>query len=194
MDRAPESLVKTKPARTAISKGTRFEVFKRDGFVCQYCGAHPPATILHVDHIHPVAEGGTNDQDNLITACADCNLGKGAKLLRDVPESLQSKAAEVEEKEAQLAGYLEILEGKRRRIEADVDAVAAVYESWFEGWTLADPARRSVRRFLEHLPVPVLVDAMEVACYRMFDGRSEPPSRVFKYFCGICWKTIRGEQ
>ena len=64
--------------RKAISKKTRFEVFKRDGFTCQYCGAHPPQAILHVDHIVPVAEGGGNEDTNLVTACDHCNLGKAA--------------------------------------------------------------------------------------------------------------------
>ena len=65
--------------RKPIKKSVRFEVFKRDGFVCQYCGAHPPAVILHIDHIHPVAEGGTDDFDNLITACEPCNLDQEAR-------------------------------------------------------------------------------------------------------------------
>lgn len=46
--------------RKAISKKTRFDVFKRDGFTCQYCGAHPPEVVLHIDHIIAVAEGGTS--------------------------------------------------------------------------------------------------------------------------------------
>jgi 5-methylcytosine-specific restriction endonuclease McrA len=47
--------------RKSISKKARFEVFKRDAFSCQYCGAHPPDSILHVDHIVPVALGGGNE-------------------------------------------------------------------------------------------------------------------------------------
>jgi hypothetical protein len=39
--------------------------------------------ILNVDHIMPVAEGGTNDIMNLITSCFDCNSGKGARQLSD---------------------------------------------------------------------------------------------------------------
>jgi len=39
--------------------------------------------LLEVDHIHPVAEGGENDSENLITACEDCNRGKSSKLLTD---------------------------------------------------------------------------------------------------------------
>lgn len=43
---------------------------------------------LHVDHIHPQSRGGTNDLDNLVTACSDCNIGKGARLLGPVPADL----------------------------------------------------------------------------------------------------------
>ncbi len=55
----------------------RFAVLNRDGFSCRYCGRSAPDVDLHVDHVIPVARGGTNDLDNLVTACADCNLGKG---------------------------------------------------------------------------------------------------------------------
>ena len=64
--------------RRTISTRTRFEVFKRDGFRCIYCGATPMGTPLHVDHVIPVAEGGSNKPENLATACAQCNGGKAA--------------------------------------------------------------------------------------------------------------------
>ena len=60
-------------ARKTLSKKLRFDVFKRDGFKCQYCGITPEKEILQVDHIIPVAEGGENDIDNLITSCPNCN-------------------------------------------------------------------------------------------------------------------------
>lgn len=63
--------------REGISKRLRFLVFRRDGYTCVYCGAMPPQVQLHVDHIRPVASGGTNAIWNLVTACAPCNLGKG---------------------------------------------------------------------------------------------------------------------
>jgi hypothetical protein len=65
--------------RETISKRTRFEVFKRDAFMCQYCGLTPEhGAVLVIDHRHPVARGGTNAFSNLITACHACNSGKGA--------------------------------------------------------------------------------------------------------------------
>jgi 5-methylcytosine-specific restriction endonuclease McrA len=119
--------------RKSISKKTRFEVFKRDGFACQYCGAHPPEVTLEVDHIVPVAEGGPNEFDNYITACFPCNRGKGAVSLDRVPQSLSDKAAEIAEREAQLRGYNDVMQAKRNRLDADVDAVNRVYERFAVG-------------------------------------------------------------
>jgi 5-methylcytosine-specific restriction endonuclease McrA len=45
----------------AISKKIRFEVFKRDSFICQYCGRSAPNVTLEVDHIEPISKGGTDD-------------------------------------------------------------------------------------------------------------------------------------
>ena len=55
---------------------TRFHIFKRDNFRCQYCGKSSPEVVLEVDHVVPVSKGGTNDFDNLITSCRECNRGK----------------------------------------------------------------------------------------------------------------------
>ena len=54
----------------------RFQILARDNFTCQYCGRGAPDVMLEVDHKIPVSEGGTNESDNLITACAACNRGK----------------------------------------------------------------------------------------------------------------------
>ena len=49
----------------SISKKIRFEVFKRDGFTCQYCGNTPPNVILEVDHIEPKSKNGKDDINNV---------------------------------------------------------------------------------------------------------------------------------
>lgn len=72
-----------KTQRKAVTKKTRFEVFKRDKFTCQYCGRMAPDVVLHVDHINPVANGGESDAVNLVTSCSDCNSGKSDRLLSD---------------------------------------------------------------------------------------------------------------
>ena len=62
--------------RKSLTKKVRFEVFKRDSFICQYCGSKAPDVILEVDHLNPVKEGGSNDIMNLVTSCFSCNRGK----------------------------------------------------------------------------------------------------------------------
>ena len=71
----------SKRKRKGLSKAVRFDVLKRDSFACTYCGARPPHTVLHVDHVKPVADGGGNELANLVTACEDCNLGKSDRRL-----------------------------------------------------------------------------------------------------------------
>lgn len=77
--------------RKYISKKLRFEVFKRDAFTCQYCGAKPPEIVLVVDHIIPLLLGGKNNILNLITSCVDCNAGKAGTLLDDVFDEYEMK-------------------------------------------------------------------------------------------------------
>lgn len=69
--------------RTGIGPRLRFEVLKRDGYRCRYCGCTAADSRLQVDHITPVSRGGTNEDANLITACQDCNSGKSNVLLSE---------------------------------------------------------------------------------------------------------------
>ncbi len=59
---------------------TRFNVFLRDGFTCQYCSVRRPAPDLTFDHIVPRSRGGRTVWENVVTACGGCNLRKGARL------------------------------------------------------------------------------------------------------------------
>lgn len=175
--------------RKGLSKKTRFDVFKRDGFKCQYCGAHPPSVLLHVDHIKPVAEGGQNDIDNLVTACEPCNLGKGARPLSVVPQSLAEKSAMVAEREAQLLGYQEILESKHDRVEEELWRVAEVIDPGSSKTGMKRDWTASIKRFNEKLGVHFCLDAADIARAKYSYGGK----RTFLYFCGICWNKIREE-
>lgn len=54
----------------------RFEVLKRDRFTCRYCGRRAPDVTLEVDHVTPRAAHGSDELENLVAACFDCNRGK----------------------------------------------------------------------------------------------------------------------
>lgn len=69
--------------RQAISSSLRWSIFERDGFKCFYCGVRGGNEAeLHIDHKISVDDGGTNNTDNLVTACAKCNGGKGKRSVR----------------------------------------------------------------------------------------------------------------
>ena len=56
---------------------TRFNVFLRDKFTCQYCGDKKDLTF---DHLLPKSKGGVTDWENVVTACSTCNVKKGGRL------------------------------------------------------------------------------------------------------------------
>lgn len=176
-----------KPKRRALSVKTRFDVFKRDAFTCQYCGAHPPGVLLHVDHVVAVAAGGTNSVDNLVTACEPCNLGKGARSLSSVPETLAEKARAVAEREKQLLGYQAVLEAKRDRIEDELWRVAEALDPGSSVRGMSRDWTGSIRRFNAQLGVHAVLDAVDVARARYPRG-GRP---AFLYFCGVCWNMVR---
>lgn len=70
-----------KPSKSGQRKGLaphlRWKVLARDAFTCAYCGRKPPEVALHVDHKVSVNDGGTDELDNLVTSCDECNSGKG---------------------------------------------------------------------------------------------------------------------
>lgn len=69
--------------RATITLRQRYAVLMRDHFTCIYCGRRPPMVYLEVDHFHPVAAGGGNEDSNLATACRDCNAGKADQVWID---------------------------------------------------------------------------------------------------------------
>ncbi len=60
---------------------TRRALFARDGWRCQYCG---DTSRLTVDHVVPRSRGGSSGWENMVTACAPCNLRKGDRLPQEI--------------------------------------------------------------------------------------------------------------
>ena len=59
---------------------TRFNVFLRDGFTCQYCGSDQDLTF---EHVVPRRVGGQTTWENVVAACSPCNLKKGGRLCKE---------------------------------------------------------------------------------------------------------------
>ena len=67
---------------------TRFNVFLRDKFSCQYCGNKKELTF---DHLLPRSKGGKTNWNNVVTACSACNVQKGGRLLKFSGMTLNQK-------------------------------------------------------------------------------------------------------
>ncbi len=177
---------KKKVRRKSVGKRVRFEVFKRDAFTCQYCGATPPSIVLHVDHIIPVSDGGSNEIDNLVTSCQPCNSGKSNISLKSIPKSLKQKAEEIAEREEQLRGYQEVLDAKRQRIEDELWEVAEIIEPGCSEKGMRRDQTMSIRRFIEKIGKHACLEAAEIARAALPYGGK----RTFLYFAKVCWNKI----
>lgn len=149
-------------ARKAISQKTRFEIFKRDKFTCQYCGQAAPDVVLHVDHIQPVAGGGKNDVLNLITSCAICNGGKGARPLTDssVVERQRAQIQDLEERRQQLEMMLNWRNGLRGIDTQAVEAVAE-YIGANHDFEPNEVGKRSIKKWLRTFTPEQIMDAVD---------------------------------
>ena len=159
--------------RKPITKKTRFEVFKRDGFKCQYCGTTAPEAVLVVDHINPVSKNGDHDMMNFITACQPCNSGKSDRKLDD-STALSKQRAQLDELANRREQLEMMLEWRNSMKDIESDSVKIASDAWeaaVTGWHLNDAGLKALRRHLKAHGVVSVLDAIEKAVdsYIRFD-------------------------
>lgn len=182
--------------RTPVSKRTRFDTFKRDHFTCQYCGKQPPAVVLVIDHATPVCAGGTNDPENLITACESCNQGKAG-----IPLNVAGVRPDADL--LYLATQQEITELQRyqiAKIERDAEIASIIIglqQTWLDNledgfdWSPADHLLRSMLNKYS----PNIVEIGIAATARAIATRfiSQNGDRWVKYAWGVMRKHYESE-
>lgn len=156
-------------SRKSLSKKTRFEIFKRDNFTCQYCGKQPPDVILVVDHIEPVAEGGDNDTLNLITSCEECNQGKGARRLDNVPmrPDADLKYLETMQEIEELRRYQKT---KKLRDDLEKEIVNNFFDVWYEMVDDVPPEPKDFYGWLAFASPDQIGDAIRIVSTKRFLG------------------------
>lgn len=182
----------------AVSRRLRFEILRRDGHTCRYCGASAPDVKLTVDHVIPVALGGGDEPNNLVTACKPCNDGKSSTnpdspLVEDV-DATALLFARAMEKAAQ-ARKVDVARLDHTQWEFD-----KAWSRWRWNKTADNPDgevlprdtnwRASIERFvaagldlndLERF----VVAAMESNVYC---------DKTWRYFCKCCWNEVTERQ
>jgi hypothetical protein len=183
--------------RKGLSKKIRFEIFKRDEFACQYCGRTPPSIILEVDHIVAVANGGTDDLINLITACFDCNRGKGAGDLKKVLPSTKTQLESEKERHAQVEEYNKFLLMRRKFNDEQITELGhywfnQIYPKQRDEYVFGTKRELSIKRFLKSLTFAEILDSIDIAFSRV-PNKSDYDDKTWRYFCGICWNMIKSQ-
>lgn len=170
------------------SKKIRFDVFKRDNFTCQYCGRTPPAVVLELDHVIPKGKGGPDTIDNYITACFDCNRGKGKHTLDTTIPGVDERIKLLKEKRLQLKAFNRLIEKQEQEFAYYIACVIQTFHSSFPDLL---PTTRftdvTIKRFVTLLPIAKLEEAMALAC----STKPNDPEKALRYFCGICWNWIK---
>lgn len=188
-------------ARKPLSKKTRFEVFKRDKFTCQYCGMMAPDVILEVDHIVPVSEGGGDNLLNLITSCRDCNRGKGKIRLSDdeVLKKQQKELLDLADKKEQLQMMVEWKKELLNIRDSQVDYIDSLIEQ-ITGWGLTDHGKRIIAKYLLKFPFETVNQATEIAFDRYYidNGTEYQQNKAFNdalnKIGGICYNKMNEGQ
>lgn len=153
-----------KRKRKKLSKTLRFEVFKRDSFKCQYCGKSAPEVTLEVDHIIPVAKGGSNEIFNLITSCRDCNAGKSDRKIDDssILMKQRNQLEEINERREQIEMMAEWRQSLANLREQQIDIVDNAL-SQRTGHRFNAIGREDVRKLLSKYDVVFICDCLSIA-------------------------------
>lgn len=190
--------------RRMLTKKTRFEVFKRDKFTCQYCGRMSPDVILEVDHIKPVSKGGSNKMMNLITSCRDCNRGKRDNVLSDDAEikKQQAQLLDLADRREQLKMIVEwrreLLESQKEQIDLIDDLIKSI-----TGMVLNESGKQTMAKYLNRFSYDEIWEATKISFDKYFDGSwtESVANRTFntalQKIGGICYNrqnSKRGEQ
>jgi hypothetical protein len=180
--------------RNPVSKRLRFEIFKRDGFACVYCGRSPAASPLHVDHVVPVEGGGSSKPENLVSACEDCNQGKSSVPLEE--KKLRALAVVSKKRQREHADQVRAFIENEKRLEAQRSETADLLaDSWEERLgPISQQTYSRLKSLVAADPVTAVLQAITITGAKFkkveeFSGR-EDLARL-KYFSGVMrnWRT-----
>jgi len=166
--------------------------------------------MLVVDHVVPVASGGDNAVDNLVTACFDCNAGKGARHLGNTMPPVDSDAVlqaaqDLAEQRAALGRYYAEQQALQREIDEVLEEAEAAWitlvstcdQSTEEGRRWAESARD---RFERRSAIGWQRRGFGVADFRWaalqtaseWSRRGEMSvEHLWRFYCKTCWDAIR---
>lgn len=178
--------------RKSMTKKTRFEVFKRDGFKCQYCGACSPEAILVVDHINPISKDGADDMMNYITACQPCNAGKSDRRLDDSTTLQKQRAqlAELSDRREQLEMLMQWRKGLKNVSDMEIDVLTSAWSEAAVGWSLNDQGLKQARLLVKKYGLNAALDAIELV--RVQYVKLDANGKAIHDSVNLAWSKVGG--
>lgn len=173
--------------RKTISKKTRFEVFKRDSFTCQYCGRKSPDVVLEVDHIKPVSKGGENSILNYVTSCFDCNRGKSNKTLSE-NHALEKERTQLEILNEKREQMRLMIDWKKELQNLENEQIVAI-EEYFESGTnvqFSDEGKQDIRKLIKSFGFEEVLESTIASVTQYYDGTPESVEKCGSYISKIC--------
>lgn len=174
-----------------LSKRQRFEILRRDGHRCKYCGRTADEVKITVDHVTPIALGGTNVPENLAAACSDCNNGKSsvpadAAMVAEVADDAMRWA--VAWKQASSEMGMESTQKSKAADKVKARLAKLAKESYGRPLAMPGDAAASVIRWIElGLPIEKINELADYTVSR----RNIPLDGKWRYFSGCCWSALR---
>lgn len=172
--------------RKHITKKTRFEVFKRDSFTCQYCGRNAPSVLLQIDHIVPVSKGGEDEILNLITSCADCNSGKSDRHISDdaVVKKRHLQATKVQERREQIEMMMHWHTAQKSLDELELEKIESILI--VNKHQLNHGEKNSLRKLIKKFGFSIVVEACQIAVDTYVVDGAESFEYMLSKIPGIC--------
>lgn len=182
-------------SRKPIPKNIRFEVFKRDKFTCQYCGASAPDVILEIDHLKPVSKGGTNDLLNLVTSCRDCNRGKTNRELSDdsAVKVQKQQLDDMQDRREQMKMMLEWRQEMDDMIDLQIEAVDRMFGSDTD-YVMANGGKKEMSSLLRKFGFNEVYEACQIAIRRYYKGSESSWRFMFSKIGGICYNRKKARE
>lgn len=162
----------------AVTKRTRFEVLKRDNYTCRYCRS--AENELTIDHVLPVSLGGSDEPDNLVAACADCNAGKSSSS----PDA--DLVADVSADQVRWSDAMKRAAEVRAESRKDFDQFVATFDRlWLDRWSVPWNYEQSLEAlYRAGLPLDRFIDAIDVTI------NARGVYARFNYLCGVSWRFV----
>jgi len=151
---------------------------------------------LHIDHIIPVSKGGTNEEANLVTACDQCNLGKGAKIIgadkipniKEVNEALTKEIKLNTERREQLKQYYHYKEKLQNIKNPEQDAFNDILKRRL-GYSLTSVEFKQFKRLHDKCGLDLVIEGIGIVAEKDRDWASS--EQKHRYLCGVLYNLFR---